>query len=134
MRIARSVLLLPLVLGLTAGPVMAEKPHKGFWRKMRRVSEFVLGGSQALDIHSSLSAPQGVMEANPLLRGSNGRLGARGVAIKLAIVGGALAVERLTNKNGRYDKTFAITNLALSGVTTGVAVHNYRLNYRLSSP
>jgi len=102
--------------------------HKGRWHKLRKISEVVLIGSNIADAHSSW----GQIEANPLLADSQGRFGVKGVVIKGAVVGGWIAIQRLLNRRGRHNKTFAIGNFAMAGVFGGVAAKNYKLPRRLA--
>ena len=113
---------------ILSGQAMEEGQRKGKWHKLRKISEIVLLGANAADAHSSW----GRVEANPLLANSQGRFGAKGVAIKGAIVGGWLGMQRLLNRQGKHDKKFAIANFAVAGGFGTIAVRNYQLPRRLS--
>jgi len=62
---------------------------------------------------------------NPLLA-SNGRFGARGVALKSAIVGGTVLCGWLATRH-RSPAPAAIANFSMAGVYGAVALHNARL-------
>ncbi len=99
------------------------------WKKVWKFSAAVLGAANAADVHSSW----GGYEGNPLLRGPDGRFGARGTAIKGGIITGIVVFEYLvTRKKGaeakeKVFKALAITNFALTGVFGGAAARNYQL-------
>lgn len=112
-----------VLLALLVAASPAEAASKGIWRKLYRVSEVVVVGATALDAHSSFGGP----EANPLLRSGDGRFRRRGVAVKFAVVGGVLLVERLLNRNHRHDQALAVSNLTVGGATALVAARNYRM-------
>jgi hypothetical protein len=76
----------------------------------------------------------GHREANPLLRGSQGRYGWQGVAIKAGVMAGVLLAERFVLRRARGHSSehrlrsaFTAINLSMSGVYTGAAIHNWRL-------
>lgn len=70
----------------------------------------------------------GRFEANPLLRGRDGRFGSRGIAIKIGAAGGTLLIERLIiRKNRRAARAFGFVNLAGAGTFGAVAVRNWRV-------
>lgn len=104
-----------------------EAPRKGFWAKARRISEAVLIGGHVADMHSSLTAPQGLYEANGLLRSPDGRFGRRGLAIKSGVVAGMILVQRLANRSGKHDRLVSIANFAQGGAAFGIAARNYRM-------
>ena len=94
----------------------------GSWR----LSLVVLGTAHAVDIHSSL----GKMEANPLLRGPDGRFRTgRGIALKSAVVAGIALGQWALQRHGRRGlrKPFAVINYAAAIGIGGVAVRNYRV-------
>lgn len=74
---------------------------------------------------ADLATSYGKRELNPALRGSDGRFGGRGIAVKSLVTGSALAGQwflvRRAPESGRYA---AIANFGMAGVFTAVAVHN----------
>jgi len=88
------------------------------------VSVVALVGGSALDSASSW----GHREANPLLRGPDGRFGARGVGIKSGVVVGLAVVQYvIIRRSGRGAKVFAALNFGLGATYMGVAVRNWRM-------
>jgi hypothetical protein len=84
-----------------------------------------LVASQAFDAASSY----GYRELNPLLADLNGGFGAKGVAIKFAVVGALIGAEYLIlRKSPRSSRFFAVLNWSGAGVTAGLAVHNYAVH------
>lgn len=72
-----------------------------------------------LDVHSSV----GRREANPLLRGADGRFSVgRGVGIKLGVLAGLFAAQEL-----RPAREWNWVNLGYAGASGAIAVRNYRL-------
>ena len=96
--------------------------NAGVWSKLYKASQYVSIGVNAIDAHSSW----GHVERNLILSNSQGRFGARAVTIKAGVLGGWLLVQKLTNKQGRLNKVYAITNFGSSAVIGGVALSNYR--------
>jgi len=87
-----------------------------------RASLIAVGASQAADVASSW----GGYELNPVL--GTGRFGPRQTAIKGALAGGGLAIQyAAVRKYPRYKRIATIVNIALAGVTMGVAVRNWRI-------
>jgi len=90
-------------------------------RRLWKTSLAVMAAASAADLLTSV----GKRERNPLLQSANGRFGARGMAIKSAITGGAIASQMLLlRKNPEAAPYAAVANFALSGLFTSVAVHN----------
>jgi hypothetical protein len=90
----------------------------GFWK----ASLVALVAGSTADIHSSL----GRRELNPLLAGSTGRFSARGIAIKSAITGGAIATQwLLVRKHPEVSNYAAIANFGMAGVFAHTASRNY---------
>lgn len=96
------------------------------WGKLNKISKFVLAGSQTLDIVSSY---QNTYELNPILRSHTGQFETKGVVLKAGITAGILLVQWRLEKiyPAETQKPFAISNFTLSAITTGVAVHNWRM-------
>jgi hypothetical protein len=104
------------------------RPGKGRWWK---TSLAVLAAATAVDAHSSW----GRLEANPALRGPNGRFGTKGLAIKGMVLGGVVGAQYFLLRNQpKAEKYAAITNFALSGVLAGVAVSNYQRHTGIPRP
>ena len=100
------------------------RPHR-----MWKASLAVMAAASAADLLTSM----GKRERNPLLQSADGRFRARGMAIKSAITGGAIASQMyLLRKNPEATPYAALANIALSGLFTSVAVHN--LGNRRASP
>ena len=93
----------------------------GSWK----LSIAVLAASHAADIHSSL----GKIEANPLLRGPDGRFRAgRGIVLKSAFVVGMASVQWLfQRKRRKLRKPFAAINYFSTVAVGAVAIHNYKI-------
>ncbi len=109
-------------------PSFDSKPGRGRWWK---TSIAALAAATTVDAHSSW----GRLEANPVLRGSDGRFRAKGIAIKGLILGGVAGAQYfLLKNNSKAEKYGAITNFALSGVLAGVAVSNYRRHTGIPRP
>jgi hypothetical protein len=93
--------------------------RSNFWK----ASLAMLAASSAADAASSW----GRLEANPLLRSSNGRFGWHGIALKAAIFGGVAGAQYLLlKKNPGAEKWGAATNIVLSGVLTSAAISNHQ--------
>lgn len=132
----RNLLILALAITLGGQSVLAETyvvstsegaPRRSVWWK---ASLAALATATVVDAHSSW----GRMEANPLLRNSNGRFGMQGIAFKAAIFGGVAGAQYLlTRKNPKAEKYGAVTNFVLSGVLTGAAIANHQRAARSSS-
>lgn len=85
----------------------------------RRLTFVAVTAAQMLDVHSSA----GKLEANPLLRGGNGRFSVgRGIGLKIGILSGLLAAQEL-----RPASYWNWVNLSYAGATTAVAIRNYRI-------
>lgn len=85
-------------------------------------STVALVAASLVDVHSSW----GKRESNPALQGPNGRFGARGMGIKLGIVGGMIVGQHfLVKSRPELANAVAWTNFGIAGVTTGVAARNY---------
>ena len=124
-KLLSSVLAITLLApGLFAEAV--EQPRYEYGSKRSSIwkaSLAMLAASSIVDAHSSW----GRSEANPLLRGSNGRFGWQGVAIKAAIFGGVVGAQYfLLKKNPSAEKYGTVTNMVLSSVLTSAAISNHQ--------
>lgn len=92
-----------------------------------RMSVVSLVGASAMDAASSW----GHREGNPVLRGNEAAYGWQGALIKAGIVSGVLLAERwLLGRHpcdSRLRRTLTYVNYGAAGVTTAVAVRNWRL-------
>jgi len=103
---------------LFATTAFAQDGRRGFWR----ASVVTLLAATTADAHSSF----GRLEANPLLRGRDGRFDLRGVAIKGGISGGAILVQYLLlRKHPRAEGAASVANFVFAGALGGVAAYNY---------
>lgn len=68
----------------------------------------------------------GKYEANPILRGADGRYDStRGTLLKAAVIGGLIGTQYLiTRKRPEWKRTLAWANFAIAGGLSAVAVHN----------
>jgi len=99
-------------------PLGAQESKRG---KLWRTSVAVLLGAAAADAGSSL----GRVERNPLLRSADGRFHAKGIAIKAAISGGAVAAQWLMlRKQPEGEKYAAAANFMMSAAMGSTAVVN----------
>ena len=89
-----------------------------------KVSVGALAGGSALDSASSWQQ----YEANPLLRGADGRFGDRGLVIKSGVVIGLVAIQYIVVRRcPKAAKIFAVVNFSMGATYTGVAVRNLRM-------
>lgn len=99
------------------------------------ISQSVLVTGVVLDCHSSHHKGY---ELNPLLRSADGRLGTKGVSIKLggtavAVVLQRIALKRLHGKaKRRWGRVFKAFNFVAGGASVGVAVRNYKVSERIN--
>ncbi len=114
---------------LSAQLLSAQTPHSG--RKTRKlwwVALAALAAASAADAHSSWGRP----EKNALLRGPDGRFGARALGIKLGAVGAAGLAQWLALRHRpRWEGSLAALNFTLAAWTGGVGASNH---LRTSSP
>jgi hypothetical protein len=90
--------------------------------KLWRWSAAALASATTVDTISTV----GLNEANPVL--GTGRFGARAFSIKSGIVVGAVIAQTLVLKRTpQYQRNLAFANFAMAGLTTGVAIRNFRL-------
>lgn len=103
-------------------PVVEQKQTK--WKKAWAWSAAALMASVAVDTASSMGRP----EMNPLLRGSMGQFNGRSAGLKFGIAGALLGSQYLLLKRHPEQAAWAATgNFTAAGLTSGVAVRNYRL-------
>jgi hypothetical protein len=94
----------------------------------RHTSRLWVASCIALIAGSSLdmSSSWGRSEANPLLRAGDGRFGAKGVSIKLAMAGAMIGPQYFVMKRAPgLQRVFTVANFLQAGLYTGVAVRNY---------
>jgi hypothetical protein len=117
----RAIILVLLILSNTS--LFADTKIKKVGNKLWKVSVSVLLASQFADIATSYNGP----ERNNFLASSNGRFGTKGIAIKSAVVGGMVLGQYLMLRKIPNTTPFIIGNFAMAGVTSVVAIKNYRL-------
>ena len=117
MRITKpTALFLLVMLAVAAG----ERPSR-----LSRWSRIALAAATAGDVATSYGKPEG----NPLLRGPGGQFGARGVSIKLGIIGTALVVEKIIERrHPDAARPLAIVNAATAVGVAAIAVRNGRIS------
>jgi hypothetical protein len=109
-----------LALVLTPSPSFGEGRKKKIWK----ISAAILGAVTIADVHSSVGRP----EMNPLLRSSDGRFSGRGISLKSAFAGGAIAAQYfLLRKNPEAAGWAAGANFAAAAATGAVVVRNHRI-------
>ncbi len=120
-----AVCLLGAAPGFAETRNLVEHPRPGARpSKLWRISVAALAAGSTADAWSSY----GRTEANPLLQGPGGQFSARGIGLKAAIAGGAVATQWfLQRKHPDSAKAFAVTNFGMAAVFSGIAVRNKRL-------
>lgn len=104
----------------TPGQMERAKSRRSVWWKASIVA---LATSTSIDAGSSW----GRLEANPILRNSDGRFGVQGVALKAAIFGGVVGAQHLLLRNHpKQEKYATLTNFVFSGVLSAAAISNLR--------
>jgi hypothetical protein len=93
-----------------------DRKAKLFWR----ISIAALVTASTMDAVTSM----GKYESNGLLRGSDGKFGARGIALKAGITGITLLPQLLLRSHENLRKPFTIANFAQAGMYSGIAIHN----------
>jgi len=89
--------------------------------RLWKASIAILAASAVADAASSWNK----RELNPMLAGRDRRFGARGLAIKSLITGGAIGGQLLLVRSNRSAaKPAAIANFGMSGLFTAAAIHN----------
>jgi len=110
---------------LLAGVLLCAACHAaGPWGTLHKVSVAVLAAASAADVGTSLG---GKPETNSILRSPNGTFGARGVAIKSGIVGGAaLAGWLVMRKHPAWTPAVTLANFGMAATTGAIAERNMR--------
>lgn len=109
------VLLAAVAYGAEAGE--AARPGKRRWW----VSVAAVAAASVMDMQSSW----GRREVNPILRGPDGRFGARGAVVKSSMVGVSWGLQLLLlERKPRMSSAFSGANLGLAAWMAGVAVRN----------
>jgi hypothetical protein len=85
-----------------------------------KISMAAMLGTSAIDAASSM----GKQEGNPLLRSSDGKFGARGIAIKGSLTALCIAPQLLLRSHHELRKPFIVANFIGTGLFTFAAVHN----------
>ena len=113
--------LLPIALLLAAAlPCVAEQQPNHVWT----ASVFAGVAGITLDMASSYGKP----EANRLLRGADGRLGAKGVALNGGVLVSVVVVRLLGRRlPPKWRKVATIINFSVGASRGGVAVRNWRM-------
>lgn len=131
----RNILVLTVFAALTANLSFAEviehprdlKEESRIQQKAQKRwmwSAIALTAASFADVRSSW----GKQEANGLLRSSNGTFGAKGLGLKMGMVGGILfGQQMLVNKNPALAKAMTWTNYGMAGVKMGVAARNTQI-------
>ena len=109
-----------------ATPVSEAPASRASTRKQKlwKVSLAILGAATVADVQSSM----GRRELNPLLNSSSGRFTMQGVAIKSAIVGGAIGIQYLLLRRNPSPSAYtaaAVTNFGVAAVTGTFAARNH---------
>lgn len=118
-----------LICLLLLGPLpKCHGESKPKWKKVFLTTIASLAAANVADAHSSA----GRWETNPLLRDSSGRCDSRkAILIKTGASGAFVLLELILLKkmpNRNLHKSFALTNIAASGIVGTVAVRNYRMS------
>jgi len=85
-----------------------------------RISIAALVTASAMDAATSM----GKYESNGVLRGSDGKFGTKGIALKAGITGITLLPQLLLRNHANLRKPFTIANFAQAGMYSAVAIHN----------
>lgn len=107
----------------TAGEHLVQA-RMGWW-KIHLADSGVHLAATSLDAASSWGRP----EMNPLLRSADGRFGGQGLAVKLAVFGGAELVKWTLLRNPRRRDSRLVRSISIvpGAVLTGTAVRNWRV-------
>jgi len=77
---------------------------------------------------ADVSSSWGKMEANSLLRSSNGTFGAKGLGIKMGMVGGILVGQHfIAQKQPKLANALTFANYGLAATKIAVAARNYQI-------
>jgi hypothetical protein len=119
MRSRLVALLLLASVALSAEGISRTRPGKKRWW----ASVAALAAASVLDIHSSWRR----REINPMLRGPEGRFGARGLVIKSSILGASCGVQwMLLDKEPRRNGALVGMNAGLAAWSATAAARNHR--------
>ena len=133
--IMRKLLVLTVFATLTANLSFAEAlDHPRNLKEEARIhakaqkrwmwSALALTAASFADVHSSW----GKVEANRLLRSSNGTFGAKGLGIKMGIVSSILIGQQcMVKKNPALADMASYANYGLASLKVGVAARNYQI-------
>ena len=117
-----ATLLMIFILPPAARAENFQQNRSGKGRRLWKISAAILGVATIADMQSSV----GRRELNPMLRGADGRFSTRGVSIKAAIVGGALAGQHLMlRKHPEACGWAAGANFAGATATSAVITRNH---------
>ncbi|MCZ2149556.1 MAG: hypothetical protein LC126_17500 [Bryobacterales bacterium] len=109
-------------------PRPEQRQGRGKWWK---ISTALLVAATSADAASSW----GHQEANPLLRGGNGRFGGQAIALKALILGGTAGAQYfLLKRHPKAEKYAAVTNMILTGAFSAAAASNYARHGGSSAP
>jgi hypothetical protein len=108
--------ILPWIVAALLFAVTPIFPRDGWWK----ASLVTLAATHTADVTTT----SGKRELNPLLA-SDGRLKAKGIAIKYGMFGGVVAAEAKVDRKHR--RWMTVLNFALAGVVAAVAVRNGRV-------
>jgi hypothetical protein len=114
----------PVIAAGAARLASTPKPGRLISKRLWQISLAGVAAANVFDVHSSC----GKHELNGALAGANGSFGARGVALKLSMQAGMVAVERLLlghRPTGRAYRAAAMANFIAASVIGGVAARNY---------
>ncbi len=94
------------------------------WTKRRRLAQIAACAASGLDAATSLRA--GVREENTLLGAGQPSAG-RMIGLKAVQCAGVIALSEWTHRRGHdHEKAAALESVAVSGMFTAIAIHNYR--------
>lgn len=112
-RVTRALALSLLLVSLAS----AETKAKKFWKWS--IAALVAGAT--MDVATSY----GELEGNSLLRGKDGRLGAKGAALKFGFIGGALLGEALiVRRHPEAALALGVANFGVGELLGGLAIRN----------
>jgi hypothetical protein len=118
---------LSLLLLLSFGTLYAQdSPDIRTSPRVWKASLASLAIANVMDVQSSW----GKYETNPMLAGANGRFGARGALLKLALQGSVVGVEYLITRghpSKRVYRLLTIVNFGDAAATAATAGHNYTI-------
>jgi hypothetical protein len=101
---------------IAQAPERTDRKAKLVWK----ISIAALVTASAMDAATSM----GKYEGNGLLRGSDGKFGGKGIALKAGIAGITLIPQLLLRNHENLRKPFTIANFAQAGMYSAIAIHN----------